>query len=152
MFISLKQSKRGFFFPSVLVVLAVLLMMRTVALAQDQQPANPAPAAQTDTPTIPKLSPIQLFRAGGFFMYPLAATSILSVALIIERFAALRRGKVIPPRFLEGLKSVYQDPTADREQGLQYCEKHESPIARMIAAGIRRLPRGYAAAEKAIED
>lgn len=152
MLIPLKRSKRGFFFPSVLVMLGVLLMVRTVALAQDQQPANPAPAAQTETPAIPKLSPIQLFIAGGFFMYPLAATSILSVALIIERFVALRRSKVIPPGFMEGLKSVYQDPKEDREQGLQYCEKHDSPIARMIAAGIRRLPRGYAAAEKAIED
>src|SRR5690348_10338294 len=153
MLISLKQSRRRFGLSPLLLVLAVVLMMRAVAPAEEQQPAVAAPAAaQTDTPAIPKLSPIQLFRAGGFFMYPLAATSILSVALIIERFAALRRGKVIPPRFLEGLKSVYQDPKEDREQGLQYCEKHESPIARMIAAGIRRLPRGYAAAEKAIED
>lgn len=149
---SLKHSKRGLFFPPVLMVLATVLMVRTVASAQDQQPANPAPGVQNDTPAIPKLSPIQLFIAGGFFMYPLAATSIVSVALIIERFAALRKGRVIPPGFLEGLKSVYQDPREDREQALRYCEKHDSPIARMIAAGVRRLPRGYAAAEKAIED
>jgi biopolymer transport protein ExbB len=153
MLISRKQSRRGFGLSPVLLVVAVVLMLRTVALAQEQQPAAAAPAAaQNDTPAVPKLSPIQLFWAGGFFMYPLAATSVISVALIIERFAALRRGRVMPPGFLAGLKAIYQDPRDDREQALRYCEKHDSPLARMIAAGIRRLPRGYAAAEKAIED
>lgn len=152
MLISLKQSKRGFALLPALLVMWAILMVHTVASAQDQQQANPAPTVQADTPAIPKLSPIQLFIAGGFFMYPLAATSIISVALIIERFAALRKTRIIPPRFLEGLKEVYQDPKDDREQALRYCEKHDSPIARMIAAGIRRLPRGYDAAEKAIED
>jgi biopolymer transport protein ExbB len=152
MLISLKRS-RGVGLSPLLLVVAVVLMMRAVAMAQEQQPAVTAPAAaQTDTPAIPKLSPIQLFLAGGFFMYPLAATSVLSVALIIERFAALRRSRVMPPGFLAGLKGIFQDPKDDREQALRYCEKHDSPLARMIAAGIRRLPRGYAAAEKAIED
>ena len=153
MLISLKPSRRGVGLAPVLLVLALLLMMRAVALAQEQQPAAAAPAAaQNDAPAVPKLSPIQLFLAGGFFMYPLAATSVLSVALIIERFAALRRSRVIPPGFLKGLAAVYHDPRDDREQALAYCEKHDSPISRMIEAGIRRLPRGYSAAEKAIED
>src|SRR5690242_17031837 len=153
MLISLKRPRRGIGLVPVLVVLAMVLMMRAVALAEEQQPTGAAPAtAQTDTPAIPKLSPIQLFLAGGFFMYPLAATSVLSVALIIERFAALRRSRVMPSGFLAGLKGIYQDPKDDREQALRYCQKYDSPLARMIAAGIRRLPRGYAAAEKAIED
>jgi len=152
MVISLKRSRRAFGLSPVLLVLAAVMMMRAVALAQEQ-PAGAAPApSQTDTPAIPKLSPIQLFLAGGFFMYPLAATSVLSVALIIERFAALRRSRVMPTGFLAGLKGIYQDPKDDREQALRYCERHDSPLARMIAAGIRRLPRGYAAAENAIED
>src|SRR6202042_1530617 len=60
--------------------------------------------------------------------------------------------RVIPPGFISGLKKVFADPREDREQALQYCEEHDSPLARMIGAGVRRLPRGVAAAEKAIED
>lgn len=158
MFISLKSSRRGLVAPPVLMALAMVLVVRVAALGADAPAAGAAPAgavaapAQADAPAPPKLSPIQLFFLAGIFMYPLAATSVVSVALIIERFIALRRGRVIPPGFLTGLKGIYQDPREDRDRALEYCQKHDSPLARMIAAGIRRLPRGYAAAEKAIED
>ena len=148
--ILLKQPGRGFHLPPVLVVLAAVLLIRAVVIAAPDG-AAPAPAQDTST-EVPKLSPIDLFWKAGFFIWPLAACSVLSVAIIIERFIALRRRRVIPPGFFQGLKQVYQDPREDRDRGVEYCEKHDSPIARILAAGIRRLPRGYSAAEKAIED
>ena len=146
--------------PAFLVVIGVLLIVRPTAMGQ-AAPANgnstTQAAAATDGGTsgdapLPKLSPIDLFWKAGFFIWPLSLCSILSVAVIIERFIALRRAKVIPADFLPGLKRVYADGREDREQALRYCEEHDSPLARMIGAGIRRLPRGVAAAEKAIED
>ena len=152
MSISIQRLRRGWHFPPLLLAVAIILMIRALAFGADpSSTASAAPVAQ-DTPAVPKLSPIELFFRGGFFMYPLAACSILSVALIIERFAAVRRKRVIPSGFISGLKAIYQDVREDRDRALEYCEKHDSPLARMIAAGIRRLPRGYAAAEKAIED
>lgn len=134
----------------------LVLLCRGLAVAQSPAPADqtaPAPAAAPDaTAPLPKLSPIDLFWKAGFFIWPLALCSVLSVAIIIERFIALSKSKVIPPNFLDGLKKVYRDPREDREQALRYCDEHDSPMARMIAAGLRRLPRGFAAAEKAIED
>jgi biopolymer transport protein ExbB len=154
--ISLKQPRRVFNLPTVIVALAVILSIRAVAMAQESSAAAPAATqAATDAPdstTVPSLSPLDLFKKAGYFIWPLAACSVLSVALIIERFIALRRSRVIPPDLLTGLKAVYRDPKEDRERGIQYCEQHDSPLSRMLLAGIRRLPRGYAAAEKAIED
>ena len=141
--------------PWVVAALGIILVFYNSVFAQaTQQPDQAAPAvqAQDASAPLPKLSPIDLFWKAGFFIWPLAACSVLSVALIIERFMALRKRRIIPPGFLPGLKKIYNDPKDDREQALRYCEEHDSPIARMIAAGIRRLPRGYAAAEKAIED
>jgi len=150
--ISLKPPRRGFHLPPVLIVLAAILLIRAVVIAAPDG-AAPAPAQDTTTSTeIPKLSPIDLFWKAGLFIWPLAACSVLSVAIIIERFLALRRSRVIPPGFFQGLKRIYQDPREDRERGLDYCDKHDAPIARVVAAGIRRFPRGYVAAEKAIED
>lgn len=142
----------------VLVALGMVLVIRAAVLAQSPPPAEQPAAASAATQApdttapLPKLSPIDLFWKAGFFIWPLAVCSVLSVALIIERFMALQRRRIIPPDFLAGLKKIYNDPKDDREQALRYCDEHDSPIARMIAAGIRRLPRGYAAAEKAIED
>lgn len=154
--ISLKQPRRAFNLPTVIVALAVILSIRAAAMAQESSAAAPAATqAATDAPdstTVPSLSPLDLFKKAGYFIWPLAACSVLSVALIIERFIALRRSRVLPPDLLTGLKAVYRDPKEDRERGIQYCEQHDSPLSRMLLAGIRRLPRGYAAAEKAIED
>jgi biopolymer transport protein ExbB len=47
---------------------------------------------------------------------------------------------------------VGRDLTLKREEALEYCRAQDSPISRMLAAGIKRLPRGVVAAEKAIED
>jgi biopolymer transport protein ExbB len=145
---------------AVLVVIGVLLVARSMAMGQaapvngnsTTQAAAATDAGATGDAPLPKLSPIDLFWKAGIFIWPLSLCSILSVAVIIERFIALRRARVIPPGFLDGLKRVYADGREDREQALRYCEEHDSPMARMIGAGIRRMPRGVAAAEKAIED
>jgi biopolymer transport protein ExbB len=155
--VSVKRPARALLVKAILVAVMVLLV-RAAALAQSTAPASAAvpttaPAMTTaDEPIIPPLSPTDLFWKAGVFIWPLAACSVLSVALIIERFVALRRARVLPPEFLPGLRQVLRDPKEDRDRGLTYCEHHDSPLARTIAAGIRRLPRGIAAAEKAIED
>jgi biopolymer transport protein ExbB len=124
-------------------------------LAQNAAPAGDGGAGQAQaasTPPPPEVTVVQLFFKGGFFMYPLALCSVVAVGLILERLLALRKSRVIPPTFIPGLKGVLTDVRADREAALAYCNKHDSPIARVLAAGIKRLPRGWHAAEKAIED
>jgi biopolymer transport protein ExbB len=128
------------------------------AFAQNTDPAPggdggaPAGASGTTRPPPPQDTVFQLFFKGGFFMYPLALCSVVAVGLIFERSLALRRSRVIPRDFIPGLKGILKDVREDRDSALAYCAKHDSPIARVIAAGIRRLPRGWHAAEKAIED
>ena len=96
----------------------------------------------------PWVLPAMLFAAG----VPLALCSFLGLALVIERFLSLRRGLVIPRGFLDGLKQSMRSLHNDREAGLVYCSTHDSPIARIMAAGIKKGPRGPEAGEKAIED
>lgn len=162
MYVSFKRRPARVLILKALLVAVMVLLIRVAAVAQTTAPAGtpttaPASAAAstsagTDEPAIPPLSPIDLFWKAGIFIWPLAACSVLSVAVIIERFIALRRSRVLPPEFLPGLRQVFRDPKEDRDRGLTYCEQHDSPLARTIAAGLRRLPRGVAAAEKAIED
>jgi biopolymer transport protein ExbB len=133
--------------PAILCGVAVALISTTLLAANEPAPASSDSNSQVEAKNI-----LQLYRAGGFFMIPLTACSVLAVAIIIERFAALRRGAVIPPGFLNGLRRVAKDLREDREQALGYCRENDSPMARMLAAGIKRMPRGHDAAEKAIED
>src|SRR5206468_1520091 len=64
----------------------------------------------------------------------------------------LRRSSVIPAGFIAGLLGVFRDPVEDRQQAIAYCKAHDSSLARVVLAGLNRLPRGPAAAEKAMED
>jgi biopolymer transport protein ExbB len=134
-------------------LLALLLFRAAFAAPASQPTATTEPvSANAADETTPSLSLVDLFWKAGVFIWPLSACSVLAVALIIERFIALRRSRFLPPEFLPGLFQVIRDPIEDRERALQYCVANDSPLSRVIAAGLRRLPRGYAAAEKAIED
>jgi biopolymer transport protein ExbB len=124
------------------------ILSASTAFAQDAG----APAAAASTQVSTSMPLIDLFLKGGIFMYPLAGCSILAVAIIFERMLSLRRSQVIPRNFMKGLRGVWRDPLADRQRALDYCQQKDSPIARMLAAGIKRMPRGIAVAEKAIED
>lgn len=137
-----------------LLATAVLLVARAGLTAQTTRPEAAVAEAPrvAPAPAVPPLSPTDLFWKAGAFIWPLTACSVLAVALIIERMIALRRRRVVPAGFLPVLRQIYRDPAADRDRALDYCRREDSPLARMIAAGIRRMPRGYAAAEKAIED
>ncbi len=170
------KRRRSFRLPSAMVAFAAIAVMACAALAQNAAPtsgpstrslppaaaaadaADPAAAAATadaeltDATPVPAESLYEMFRKGGIFMYPLLACSVIALAIIIERFVALRRGAVIPRRFLHGLRLVYRDRVADRPAALEYCRRKDSAVARMVAAGVRRIPRGQAATEKAIED
>ena len=94
----------------------------------------------------------ELFQAGGVFMYTLLACSVLAVAIIIERAVSLRRSAVVPAGFMAGLRGVFRDRQEDAKAALEYCRSHDSAIARVVAAGVRRIPRGPAATTKAVED
>jgi len=108
-------------------------------------PTDPAAHAKAD------ISFLQLLLKGGWFMVPMIACSLLGLAVIFERLLVLRRGQIMPPDFMEGLESVYRGP-ADTAAGLRYCQAHRSPLGRIMAAGIRKLPQGEADAERAIAD
>ena len=126
------------------------------ALAQQVGAPASAPVAIDAAAAAPGAAETQtlweLFVAGGPAMYALLLCSVLSIAIIIERFVSLRRSVVIPPGFAPGLLGVFRDPVEDRQPAIAYCKSRDSAIARVVVAGLNRLPRGPVAAEKAMED
>jgi biopolymer transport protein ExbB len=132
-------------------VIAVVYCAR--AFAQQAVGATTAPSPTDAAVTIPQKTTLwELFLAGGPVMFALLAASILAIAIVFERLVSLRRSSVIPAGFTAGLLGTFKDPVEDRQQALTYCKSHDSAIARVVSAGLNRLPRGPAAAEKAMED
>ncbi len=89
------------------------------------------------------------FKKGGPIMYAIALCSLLSLAIILERLFALRRGKVIPPQVLQELQNCWD--RGEVHTILPICQKSESPLTRILAAGFRRIGLGLLETERKIE-
>lgn len=76
---------------------------------------------------------------GGFMMIPIGLCSLVMIAVAAERALSVRKRSVIPPNFLPGLKKKISEPGADPASAISYCKKNPSPIARVFAAGLKRL-------------
>jgi len=152
--------------PWLIAAMVVCAGAGAMSLAQPagEPPAGEAPAAGEAPPpgagqpgqaTEEKKKEMSLFELlvlGGWFMVPIGLCSLLGLAVIIERFIALRRSAIIPAAFMEGLKGVLRHTVQDRQAGLEHCHAHECPIARVAAAGIRKMHKDEESVEQAIED
>ena len=89
---------------------------------------------------------------GGPMMVPLALCSLLALGVIVERLLSLRRARVIPPGFLDGLKAQLNGGAGNHENAIEYCRRSGSPIANILAAGIRRISKSIEVIEKHITE
>jgi biopolymer transport protein ExbB len=93
---------------------------------------------------------IALIEAAGWPIWPLIIASILSLAIIFERFYTLRRGQIIPQGLLkhalENTKRGGMDVTALRALA------DGSPLGRILAAGIRNLNSSREVMKEALEE
>jgi biopolymer transport protein ExbB len=76
----------------------------------------------------------ELFERGGFMMYPLILSSLLMVAVIIERILSLRKKKIIIPEIInivEQLKSL-----KDIDLAKNICSKYKGPLPNLIQLAL----------------
>lgn len=91
-----------------------------------------------------------IIQAAGWPIWFLLATSVIAVALIIERSAALRRGKIVPPGLLQSTVAEYRRGGASNDL-LQRLDAH-SPLGRVFAAGLRNDRSSREVMKEAIEE
>jgi biopolymer transport protein ExbB len=91
-----------------------------------------------------------IIQAAGWPIWPLLLTSIIAVALIIERSISLREVKIVPPTLLEQVISVYarQGLTTDILDKLA----KDSPLGEVLAAGLRNEKSPRHVMKEAIEE
>lgn len=91
----------------------------------------------------------QFLAKGGPAMIVLGVGSILCVAFIIERLAALQRKKILPERFMEDLEGLAQERKTS--EAMAVCRSVDSPVARMVAAGLAKHDKTKNQAREAME-
>lgn len=87
---------------------------------------------------------------GGLMMIPIGICSLIALTILVERALSLRRRKVIPAGFLAGVRKSLNGGD-DREGAMEYCKKDGSPIALIVAAGIKKLGQSSEIIEKSMQ-
>lgn len=124
-------------------------------------PAPPTGAATDGTPAeTPQKKTLNLFElifSGGWLMtatvIPILIMSLVVAVFGIERFLALRRRKVIPPRLVRALgEASSSEGGLDPRQAYKICQKYPSAAASVIRAALLKLGRPHSELESAVKD
>jgi biopolymer transport protein ExbB len=91
-----------------------------------------------------------IIQAAGWPIWFLLVASVIAVALIIERGAALRRAKVVPAGLLQSAVAEYRR-TGVTEELLKRLDGH-SPLGKVFAAGLRNDRSSREVMKEAIEE
>jgi biopolymer transport protein ExbB len=93
---------------------------------------------------------IEVFDAGGPIMWPLVISSVLALAIIIERAINLRSARILDPGIVERITGLVEGGRADR--ALEVCRANPGIYTNIIQAGLTQHAKGEAAAKEAVED
>ncbi len=93
---------------------------------------------------------IEFIVKGGIFMYPIILCSVVSLAIFLERMWSLRKGRVIPGKFLIQLEEFLLKDKID--DAILFCRRNDSPIARIIEAGLRSASRKRDSLKEVMEE
>lgn len=80
---------------------------------------------------------LSIIQAAGWPIWPLIACSILALALIFERFMALKTARVAPPKLLDEAISVSSRSVPAPEVVAQLAQN--SALGEVLASGLRAL-------------
>ena len=107
-------------------------------------------AAHPGQPVHQTLNLFDLMQKGGWVMIPLAVLSVIAVYLIVERYIVISRASKVDPTFMANIKNMLL--SGKSEAALSLCRSTNTPIARLLEKGIKRLGKPIKEIESAVEN
>lgn len=119
--------------------------MKLLQIVIDSSSVANAVAQQPQT-----LSLLDLIMKGGWVMIPIGVLSVIAVFLMIERFITIQRASKVDTGFMANIKTMLLDGKTDA--ALSLCRSTNTPIARLLEKGIKRLGKPIKEIESAVEN
>jgi biopolymer transport protein ExbB len=92
----------------------------------------------------------ELVKAGGWLMLPIIISSIIALAICVDRFLKLNPDKVAPRNLLNQVWTWLQNKQLDAEKLREL--RRGSPLAKILAAGLANAKFGREIMKESIED
>ena len=93
---------------------------------------------------------LAIIQAAGWPIWLLLIASVIALALIIERILYLRRGRILPATLLQDVIRVYHNGKIDAT--IIATLEQNSPLGRVLAAGLRNVNAPREVMKEAIEE
>ncbi|MBD2859071.1 MotA/TolQ/ExbB proton channel family protein [Spongiibacter sp. KMU-158] len=93
---------------------------------------------------------LELVKAGGWLMLPIILSSIVAMAICVERFLALNPEKIAPRKLLNQVWGWMQQKQLDADKIRQL--RAGSPLGQILAAGLANAKYGREVMKENIED
>ena len=106
-------------------------------------------AAQTGQQAMEKISLWGLLGKGGVLMYPLYLLLILAIFMFFERYIAIRKASRIDGNFMRVIRDNILSGNIQAARNL--ARTTDSPVARIIDKGLRRVGKPIDVIEKSME-
>ncbi len=136
-----------------LVILPLTATTSMVVAPDQDQGAEAAPAADADAdqPEASRNFLSWMVEALGlFWMFIFSGLSFVMVALIMMNLMQVRRDVLLPNEFVEDFEGKLN--TKDFQGAYDLARNDDSFVARVLAAGMGRLSRGYAEAMEGMQE
>ena len=124
----------------------MLLAQVATSMADSLATANPV---LTEVST-PEMNLFDMAVKGGWIMIVLAVLSLMCFYILFERNYVIRKAGKDDPMFMERIKDYIH--SGEIKAALNYCRSVDTPSARMIEKGIKRLGRPISDVQTAIEN
>ncbi|MEQ8956147.1 MAG: MotA/TolQ/ExbB proton channel family protein [Gammaproteobacteria bacterium] len=92
----------------------------------------------------------EIVVAGGWLMVPILLCSLVSVAIIIERFWSLSRNKILPPGLLRYVWDLYKSNQLTMDRIIEL--RQDSPLGEVFSVGLVNQAHGRDVMKDAMEE
>lgn len=92
----------------------------------------------------------ELFKSGGWLMWPILLCSVAALAIVVERLWALQQKYVVPPALLPRVQQVIEHGRLDGDTIREIARS--SPLGRILSAGLINFDRDREIMKESIEE
>ena len=125
-------------------------MIHLTTMAAEAATAEVMSSVEVAGPVQEGINVLELAMKGGWIMIVLAALSIWGIYIFFERFAVLRKAMKRNPLLLDRIHDNIMD--GDTKSAINYCEKLNTPMSRILAKGVKDYKLDTASVRQALDN